>query len=305
MNFEELEENTAIHVLRHYTGTPLNQDYSCFVCYPIPTEEATSSSFKNFWLWFKQEFRADTFSAYTIVSFDLFKNFILAPASKHHTIQLPKVINRLLSSIRFIRRPFSSEVLFLYTQGLAARTNCFQTPVDLSTSEAVFQELLDQELLSIQRDRELIRQILASPTPSVNSLHNTPPVRNSPSPTSPPANMGASAAELTALFQNIFGTDGANLTAIANAPGNAERNTVKIETFGGTEGEDPVEWLKAFNRAAITNRWNTQARKNAVAGAYMKGAAADWYEGITATIGDHFNMGANGGNNFTDLFNNR
>ena len=53
--------------------------------------------------------------------------------------------------------------------------------------------------------------------------------------------MGALAAELTALFQNIFGTDGANLTAIANAPGNAERNTVKIETFGGTEGEDPVE----------------------------------------------------------------
>src|SRR5215475_14391418 len=126
MNFEELEENTAIHTIRHYTNTPLNQDYSCFVCYPIPSEEETSDSFKNFWLWFKQEFRADTFSAYTVVSFNLFENFILAPASEHRTTQLSKVINHLLSSIRFITRPFSPEVLFLYTQGLAAKTNCFQ-----------------------------------------------------------------------------------------------------------------------------------------------------------------------------------
>src|SRR5262249_20662823 len=151
--------------------------------------------------------------------------------------------------------------------------------------------ILDQGLLSIQRDRELIRQILASPTLSVNSLHNTPPVRNAPSPTPPPGNMAATAAELTLLFQNIFGANGAHLTAIANAPGTAERASVKVDPFSGTEEEDPVKWLKTFNRAAVTNRWATEARKKVVAGAYMKGAAADWFDNNTAAMGDHFNAG--------------
>ena len=115
--------------------------------------------------------------------------------------------------------------------------------------------------------------------------------------------MGASAQELTTLFESIFGTDGANLTAIAAATGNAEWATIKIEPFGGTEGEDLVEWLKAFNRAAITNRWNTEVRKKAITGAYMKGAAADWFEGVSTDIADHFNTGTNNGNNFTDKFN--
>ena len=69
----------------------------------------------------------------------------------------------------------------------------------------------------------------------------------------------ATAAELTTLFENIFGPRGNHLTAIANAPGTAEHSTVKVDPFGGTEGEDPVEWLKMFNRAALTNRWTTEA----------------------------------------------
>src|SRR5215469_14494547 len=108
MNFEELEENTASHILRHYTNTSLNQDYSCYWCYPIPLVEEISNSFRHFWVWFRQEFQADTFSAYTVVSFNLFETFILSPDSEYHTNQLVRTVTRLLTSIRFKRIPFSS-----------------------------------------------------------------------------------------------------------------------------------------------------------------------------------------------------
>ena len=67
----------------------------------------------------------------------------------------------------------------------------------------------------------------------------------------------ASAAELTALYQSIFGANGAHLTAITtqlqNNANAGERMTVKIESFSGAEDEDPVEWLRTFERAAIMN----------------------------------------------------
>jgi len=99
MNFEELEENTATHILRHYTNSPLNQDYSCYWCYPIPPIEDISESFKYFWTWFKQEFQVDTFSAYTVTAFNLFETFILSPPSEHRTAQLTRIATRLLTSI--------------------------------------------------------------------------------------------------------------------------------------------------------------------------------------------------------------
>src|SRR5215469_10293345 len=106
MNFEELEENTTIHTLRHFTNTPLNQDYSCYWCYPISSIEEISDSFKNFWIWFQQELQADTFSTHTIVSFDLLKTFVLSPTSEYHTTQLSRIVTRLLTSIQFLQRPF-------------------------------------------------------------------------------------------------------------------------------------------------------------------------------------------------------
>ena len=111
MNFEELEANTATHIIWHYSNSLLNQDYSCFVYYPIPPEEEISDSFKNFWIWFRQEFQADTFSAHTIVSFNLFEIFISSPPSEYRTAQLSRIADRLLISIRFLRRPFSAKVL--------------------------------------------------------------------------------------------------------------------------------------------------------------------------------------------------
>ena len=37
MNFEEVERNTTEHIIRHYSNTPLNVDYTCSWYYPPPT----------------------------------------------------------------------------------------------------------------------------------------------------------------------------------------------------------------------------------------------------------------------------
>jgi hypothetical protein len=79
--------------------------------------------------------------------------------------------------------------------------------------------------------------------------------------------------------------------------------TAKIEYFYGTETEDPVEWLATFEKAATINRWIDAARKKAIAGRYLKGAAADWFEENTVTMGDNWATTTNGRNNFVDMFN--
>jgi len=57
----------------------------------------------------------------------------------------------------------------------------------------------------------------------------------------------ATAVELQAIFDNVFGTNGAHLV-------NRERTTVKVSDFSGLENEDPIDWLKTFERAATTNK---------------------------------------------------
>src|SRR5687767_13627478 len=80
---------------------------------------------------------------------------------------------------------------------------------------------------------------------------------------------------------------------------------VKIDYFYGTEAEDPVEWLAAFEKAATINRWIDAARKKAIAEGYLKGAAADWFEENTVTMEDNWATTTNGRNNFVDMFNTR
>ena len=106
--------------------------------------------------------------------------------------------------------------------------------------------------------------------------------------------MVATGDQIRQALEGIFGVNGAQLRS--------EGHTIKIDPFHGNENEDPTEWLTAFERASITNRWTTEARKKAIAGGHMKGAAADWFEGISVTIGDHWNTTTNNGDNFVDHF---
>ena len=143
MNFEEVERNTTEHIIRHYSNTPLNVDYTCFWCYPPPALNNLTDSFIYFWAWFGYEHQADTYTARTTTSFNLFKILYHTPESEYQDERLKSVIISILSSIRYLSTPLSFDILFLYIQGIAFNTNCFEQQVTLSISQGVYIEILD------------------------------------------------------------------------------------------------------------------------------------------------------------------
>ena len=62
-----------------------------------------------------------------------------------------------------------------------------------------------------------------------------------------------------------------------------ESNHVKPTEFGGTEVEDPNEWLERYNRIAEANKWS-EHRKFQIIGGYLVGAAVKWYNEIKTFI---------------------
>ena len=62
----------------------------------------------------------------------------------------------------------------------------------------------------------------------------------------PQLNMGISQDQMKVLFDGTFGVDGAKLK---------DKGTVKINDFYGKDDEDPVVWIKDFNRIAKRYKW--------------------------------------------------
>ncbi|GBC48416.2 retroviral aspartyl protease family protein [Rhizophagus irregularis DAOM 181602=DAOM 197198] len=166
------------------------------------------------------------------------------------------------------QRPDSIRNLVFFFFNLTHRTNYFNNPVT--------PQLVAQLNTDIQTERNN----------NPNNLIDNPPVYNQ--------NMADEAA-ITNALQTVFGNNAANLFSRGS-------NIAKIEPFSGKEDEDPIEWLAIFEKAAATNGWTTPERKLAVAASYLRGAASDWYDTNSATIGNHWESGQNTGNNFTDLF---
>ena len=71
----------------------------------------------------------------------------------------------------------------------------------------------------------------------------------------------ASEDQIRAILDGILGQNGQVLTNLTDAliaqnnimQQDYERATTKVSDFSGTEAEDPVDWLRNFNRAAETN----------------------------------------------------
>ena len=99
MNFEEIERNLAEHIIKHFTNGPLNVDYTCHWCYPPPAFETLKSSFQKFWKWFHRSHEAESYSARTVVTFNLFEYLHNTPISEHRNTRLQEVIVKLLTSI--------------------------------------------------------------------------------------------------------------------------------------------------------------------------------------------------------------
>ena len=62
-----------------------------------------------------------------------------------------------------------------------------------------------------------------------------------------------------------------------------EANHVKPTEFGGTEVEDPNEWLECYNRIAEANKWSEYRRFQIIKG-YLMGVAVRWYDEIKTFI---------------------
>jgi hypothetical protein len=325
---EEIELNSIQHILQHHSNQPLNQDFSCYWCYPPTPITLTTPAFQNFWDWFNREFQADTYSAQTVTAFTLFEELIFAPETEHRDRQLAEVIIRIFISVRFRRRIFSTKVLYYYIQGLANRTNCFQFPVDFTASLAVFRDILDQSLLQLQQDRQQVEETLAVLTPVTNlskeKLLEEPPLltprTTTPRPLTPltppvvTAAMGITRDEMQTIFNAAFNVDAtvpANNGAITNlligqqnainqlrtATQNRGNKIVDVNTFHGKDNEDPHEWLQLFNQAHETNGWpegNNGMRKVQIAAGYLREAAQDWFQNDRTNIDRWHTDGDNG-----------
>ena len=95
---------------------------------------------------------------------------------------------------------------------------------------------------------------------------------------------GTVSDELDSDEERIMENAAAAMTRLVEsleARGSGEKNLLKIVPFKGDGTEDPVDWINEFECAAAANGWS-EARKVAIAQAYMKDNAEDWLQGLEA-----------------------
>ncbi|PKC02897.1 hypothetical protein RhiirA5_452867, partial [Rhizophagus irregularis] len=102
-----------------------------------------------------------------------------------------------------------------------------------------------------------------------------------------------------ANVNNAVNALNATLTANNNAMHNRGTQAAQVPTFYGGN-QDPIAWLNEFNLACAANGWNN-VRKLQVVPAYLKGAAAVWYQTV---VGNPINAwdGAANNNTFEHVF---
>ena len=84
---------------------------------------------------------------------------------------------------------------------------------------------------------------------------------------------------------------------------NAKEGTLaKLSEYHGKSGEDIMVWCEEVDKVAIANNWR-DARIHTIVTAYLRGAAADYYEKEKLNINGW--SGGNAANNLRDLLVNR
>ena len=76
-------------------------------------------------------------------------------------------------------------------------------------------------------------------------------------------------------------------------------NIAEVQEFSGRDDEDPVEWIRKFNRTADANNWKNE-KKIAIAATRLKGIALEWYEREKKNIQQWHNH--ENGNSFEEKF---
>ena len=296
MNVFEAQERIIVqHLQEHLEGRDIQtRDTSCLICYPFPENANFSIRFRNFWAWIRDYYQAEQCTNYTFTAFNVFLQKLDEETNPHVPSEgFGRVIVSLLLSVRYNQRPTSIKDFAFSTIHLAIRNRSFRSPI----TEEEHQRIVNF-IATADSSPDLTPPLQLSPpenqlTPLIN-----PNINTLPPPIVVPLNMtAATGAQIQTALESIFGANGARLTG-------TERNTVKLDTFTGKDSEDPIAWLKDFKRAAEVNHWTEEARKCRVAGAHLKGSAAEWYDSVKDGIAGNWDT-ANNGNNFVALFKKR
>ena len=89
------------HNQTHQRGIIRTTKPYCTACYLLLPNHLIPEGFINFWNWFQQEFRAKTYTTYTIVTFRLFEELFTDQNPDYRNNWLPELIIKLLISIRY------------------------------------------------------------------------------------------------------------------------------------------------------------------------------------------------------------
>src|SRR4051794_14794799 len=301
--FETIAETTFYH-----------RDYSCSRYYP-PGED--SIQFDHFWRWFSTENPAVEYTNWTQQALE---DLELA----EQALEVWEAVASLIFSVRYSEEPKPYTELRQEVYNAAILTNHFYN--DPFEELYLLSEAVDSSGRSSDSDSTVTSDsdtplIITHVTPGLlfvdedlnlnllfgnNNFHNNMAAANQ-------ADVQALTAAVNALT-GAFGASNwvnvqnavANLTNTVTANNNALQNrgnqAAQIPIFYGGN-QDPISWLNEFNLACAANGWNN-ARKIQIVPAYLKGAAAVWYQTV---VGNPINAwdGAQNINTFEHVFRQR
>src|ERR1043166_3840765 len=278
---EALELQQEKHNLEH---TQFLTYTNCIFCYPL-TEEKEPLEFRKFWDWIQIQYNA---LICTLKTVEIFLEILNLRENKtNRLIVIRKKFRDLLQSITFEEK-LTGDINNYIDQLLTVfnNRNNFKTKIILSEEE--YKDKILEQLSQIKKnknikqnnqetqenlDEEIIteQEQFLNPEPDLEEkiiIQNEEIQDEKFDLLDPliPIN----------LFQqeNMNEDQFAEFISVIKTSG---QNFVTPTCFYGKDDEDPLDWLKNFNNAAIANDWDTKARLKIVRG-FLKNQALNWYE---------------------------
>jgi len=264
MKTQEIQEATQKHKEQHKEHIENKNLYyiDCPFCFPLLEE--TTPEFKRFWDWIQIEYKTLICTNYTS---ELFKEILILKKNRTDLSQYEssQKIRKLIQTLTFEELPKGSiETIVNNISKTIDKKNNFEKIEDFESTLISFRETFSQSIInkeeteSSESEREY-KKLNMSRKGSTSYFNE-----NEDNETDPPR-------------LNLQTND---ITRIINAltrMSKPETNTVTPNTFYGREEEDPLEWLKSFNNAALANNWSPE-RKLEIVPSYLRGQASYWFD---------------------------
>lgn len=276
--------------LELYNISRHHKDKSCDLCHVPEPRSRVSENFLTFWDWYRTEYPASTYTLYTQQYFlELFHA---------EGREIWKALGKLILSIRYSREPATEfetvqqEVwnVFIITDGFYSDPSQIEysettsTPEHYSTpSSDEYREYSTPEGTEYSFENEIesdnedfhLELLFNQPIQPSNQ-----PIVQQLNPMAQPqqADFQNLTAAIAALQNALPNTNQAlvNNTAAVNNPPRREGRVADLPYFYGGD-QDPVSWMRDFTNACNANGINNN-RKLEVVPAYLKGAAATWWD---------------------------